>query len=240
MSKAEALAGGVFIGSALLHLIPESLHSLEHPLASIVSLICFILLLAVELIAGSHPEHSDSTELLRSSEEARPKREFHPYATMATGRIASVTWVLYFVLIFHGFVEAIAFGVIESTSVLLALFCAIIGHKPVETFALGLQLLKSRPSRGTYMALMAGFSAVAPVTIFVAMELGKNASKLFSGVVTSASAGAFLFVGCHELGELLHHAQKWALSGKIVHLGFFIAGAVWMAIFVLIGGEHEH
>jgi zinc transporter 1/2/3 len=232
VSKAESLAGGIFIGSALIHLIPESLHSFEvvsrHPLAPFISLGCFTVLLCIEVLVESHHQRSDSTELLRSSEGA-------PYAAMAPGRISPGSWVL-----FHGFVEAIAFGVIESMPVLLALFCAIIGHKPVETFALGLRLLRDRPTKAVYFAMMAIFSSVAPLTICLTMEIGRNASRWFFAVVTSASAGAFLFVGCHELGEIIHHAGNWALDAKLIHLGCFAVGALWMAAFALVGGEHDH
>jgi zinc transporter 1/2/3 len=240
VSKADALAGGVFIGSALVHLIPESLRAFEavsdRPLAPLVALACFALLLAVELLAGAHADASDSPELHRSSDSSWQRA---PYATMS-GRISSVSLVLYFVLLFHGFVEALALGVAESRTVLLALFCAVVGHKPVEAFALGLQLLRSRPTRATYAAMMGAFSSVAPLTILLTMELGRGAPAWFSAVVTAASAGAFLFVACHEVAELLHRAHKMGASAKITHIAFFVAGVAWMAAFGLLGEKHEH
>jgi zinc transporter 1/2/3 len=246
ISKAESLAGGVFIGSAIVHLIPESLHSFEglssSALAPIIILICFSILLVIEVFAQSHPDDSDHSERLLQSRDSSPtgKPEIAPFAPRATGELSSVVLVLYGVLIFHGFVEAIAFGIMKHQSVLLALFCAIIGHKPVETFALGLELLKSRPRQSLYFVMMLVFSSIAPITILVTVWIEKNASQLFFGVVTSASAGAFLFVGCHELAELLHHAGKWSLEAKVKHLLFFTAGAAWMAVFGLVGGEHHH
>jgi zinc transporter 1/2/3 len=84
------------------------------------------------------------------------------------------------------------------------------------------------------------FSSVAPLAILVTMEVQKNASPMFFGVVTAASAGAFLFVGCHELAEMLHKAHHWTANVKLVHLGFFTAGVVWMAGFGFMGGEHHH
>jgi zinc transporter 1/2/3 len=248
ISKAESLAGGVFLGSAIVHLIPEAIHSFEglseSPLAPIVILICFTVLLSVEVFAQSHVDETDHSDRLLHSRDSppshKPEIKGTPFPSWAPGKLSSVVVVLYGVLIFHGFVEAIAFGIMKEQSVLLALFCAIIGHKPVETFALGLELLKNRPTQCTYFAMMFVFSSVAPATILVTIWIEKHASPLFFGIVTSASAGAFLFVGCHELSELLHHAGKWPMQTKITHLLFFVAGAAWMAVFGLMGGEHHH
>jgi zinc transporter 1/2/3 len=222
ISKAECLAGGVFLGSALVHLVPEALHSFEgfseYPIASLIILACFSLLLVVEVFAQTHGEHSDSSH------------------QAVDGQLSSMIIVLYCVLIFHGFVEAIAFGIVKQDSIVLALFCAIIGHKPVETFALGLEILKNRPSRLLYFAMMILFSSVAPLTIVFTVWIEKTASNIFAGLVTSASAGAFLFVGCHEVTELLHEAGKWSVGSKIVHLLFFALGATWMALFAFMEG----
>jgi zinc transporter 1/2/3 len=232
MSGADALAGGIFMGSSIVHLLPESVHAFDGisqlPVSAILSLTCFTFLVAVELFAGSHTESSGS---------ARPDV---PISGVRSGQISTVTLLLYFVLIFHGFVEAVAFAVMTSVPMVLALFFAIIGHKPVETFALGLELLRSKPSRAKYCGMMVVFSSIAPLTIVVTMEIQKNASPLFFGLVTSLSAGAFLFIGCRELAELLHRAHHWSAAQKFTHLKYFVAGIVWMAVFGFFGGGHQH
>lgn len=250
VSCAESLAGGVFLGAAMVHLIPESLHSFEgithKPVAPIISLIFFVIMLCIEMFASSHPEESDSGDSQRllpsGSNEENPVNidELGPVYSKVSNRVDSVTMVLYYILIFHGAVEAVAFGIMNSESVVIALFCAIIGHKPVETFALGLMLLKSVSPGPKYFTLMGIFSMIAPITVVFTMWIGKMASATFFGVIASASSGAFLFVGCHELCEMLHHSHKWTFNGKLWHLGSFMIGVAWMGIIGMMGGEHHH
>lgn len=250
VSCAESLAGGVFLGAAMVHLIPESLHSFEgithKPIAPIIALIFFVVMLCIEMFASSHGDDSDSGEdsqrLLPNGgdENLVQMDEMGPPYAKVTDKIDSVTMVLYYILIFHGAVEAVAFGIMKSESVVVALFCAIIGHKPVETFALGLMLLKSTCPGTKYAILMGIFSVIAPSAIVLTMWIGKMASATFFGVVASASSGAFLFVGCHELCEMLHHSHKWTIQGKLWHLASFIAGAIWMGVIGMMGEEHHH
>ena len=244
ISYAEALAGGVFIGASLAHLIPESLHSFhgitELPVAPIISMVCFLLLVVVEMFASSHGEHGDEGEkLLKGKNKPRQKSaESSPSPALRVSKVESATLVLYWILVFHCVVEGIAFGAMKGESVVLAMFFAIIGHKPVETFALALKLWKEIHG-AKYFIMMGAFSAVAPLTILGVAALG-NQSKLFFAVVAAASAGAFLFAGCHELGEMLHHGHKWSATSKLQHIVAFTIGMGWMAAISLFAGEHEH
>jgi zinc transporter 1/2/3 len=232
VSRADALAGGIFLGSSLVHLLPESVRAFEGiselPVSAVLSLSCFALLVAVELFAGSR------------GHAAGPARSDGGISGATSQKVRTVTVVLYWVLVFHGLVEAIAFGVVKSMPMAVALFFAIVGHKPVETFALGLELLRSSPRRAKYFGMMGLFSSIAPLTIVVTTEIQKNASPLFVAVVTSISAGAFLFAGFRELAELLHRAHRSSTAVKFCHLKYFVAGVVWMAVFGFVGAPHKH
>lgn len=190
--------------------------------------------------------------------------------------VKSTTLVVYFVLIFHCIIEAFGFGLLKSRSLLIALFCAIIGHKPVETFSMGILLLQSMPKNGQnkkssesvsngsknsagynqnhsgfsvikkflfrkYCIMMIIFSSVTPLTILFSMYFGSGIkSPLTFGFIAAASAGVFMFVGFHELTELLEESEKWSVKAKIFHIFWFTIGLGWMALIGLFSEEHEH
>lgn len=197
--------------------------------------------------------------------------------------VDSSTLVVYFVLIFHCIIEAFGFGLLKSRSLLIALLCAIIGHKPVETFSIGILLLQSltkstgnvtkslsAPQTNTsnenkathfskpndnfslvlknntllmkkYSLMMIAFSATTPLTIIFSMYFGGGfSSPLFFGIIASASSGVFMFVGFHEITEILHESNCWDKRKKILHMIWFAIGLIWMSLIGLFSEEHEH
>lgn len=199
--------------------------------------------------------------------------------------IKSTTLVVYFVLIFHCFIEAFGFGLLKSKSLLIALLCAIIGHKPVETFSMGILILQGMAKNGQnkkmnetitssnkninsteniciqnknhsnfsfykkinkvlmkkYCLMMMIFSSVTPLTILFTMYFGSNiSSPLFFGFIAAASAGVFMFVGFHELTEILEESGNWSAKTRIFHIFWMVVGLGWMALIGLFSEEHEH
>lgn len=201
--------------------------------------------------------------------------------------VKSTTLVVYFVLIFHCIIEAFGFGLLQSRSLLIALFCAIIGHKPVETFSMGILILQGMTKNGQnkktnettpnttkninqsennnlykqsknqyglsnirkmnkflmkkYIIMMIVFSSATPLTILFSMYFGSNIhSPLFFGFIAAASAGVFMFVGFHELTELMEESGNWSVKAKILHILWIVIGLGWMAIIGLFSEEHEH
>lgn len=245
ISYAEALAGGVFFGASLMHLIPEAIHLFhditEFPFAPIIALGSLLFLVIVEMFWASHSDLPDESERLlktKSKRRSDPTSEPSPHDVMKANSLDSVTLVLYWVLMFHGLVEGIAFGGVKTESVFYAMFFAMIGHKPVETFALALRLWKVVHGF-KYFLMMGIFSALVPTTIWALAALNTQ-SLMFFAVVSAASAGAFLFAGAHELGEMLHHGHKWPVKTKLTHITAFTIGILWMTVICLFAGEHEH
>ena len=140
---------------------------------------------------------------------------------------------------FHSFVEAIAFGVVTEKASCLSLFFALIGHKPVEIFALSLAVLKSHPTKLKYFMMMGIFSIVSPITTIAFHFIGKSLGDLFGGIVTALSAGVFIYIGFHEMSEMTEHIHEFSLSEKMWHIGFLFIGLLWMSLMGLVG-EHDH
>ncbi|OHS98246.1 ZIP Zinc transporter family protein [Tritrichomonas foetus] len=239
----ESLAGGIFLSAACVHLIPESLHTFKHvtklPLAPIIWVIVFSILMIIEMFAHSHNHDHDHDHDI--DKIARKKKDIrHDLHEPHHENANSSFYVLYLVLIFHECVESISMGGAKSKKVILALYFATIGHKPVETFSLGLTLLKNHPSKVKYFTLMILFALVSPLTILGVTYFLANVSELTMAIVASVSAGTFLFVGFQELSELFHHSGKMATRKKIQHIIAFLVGSAWMCAISLGGHEHHH
>ncbi|OHS98765.1 ZIP Zinc transporter family protein [Tritrichomonas foetus] len=267
VSLAESLAGGVFLGAGIVHLYPEAFCSTEKifhgPIGAVVSLICFCVLFILEIFASSHSHHhsqqskngtnrdsesdSDSRHLIDHNESNPVLNEGNLSTNFVkneigniSGKLDSVTFLIYIVLIFHGIVEAIAFGMIGSTQVLVALFSAIIGHKPVESFTLGLMLLKKKITKKLYFSMMLIFSSIAPLTIVLASLVKQVTPQYIAELVTAVSAGAFLFVSFHELTEMLERCRKLDTQSTIYQILSFLIGVAWMSMIGFKSGEHHH
>ena len=238
-SYLETFAGGIFLSAACFHLIPESMHMLKHApnklLAPLTWIFTFTGLFIIEMFAHSHShdhdhDHGDEYKKTENKEDKEKKKKTKPRTNFA----------LYFILIFHECVEAISLGSSQSAVVIISLFLATIGHKPFETFSLGLSFLKSCSSKIQYSILMLIFSLSAPLTILFMIWFLPSVSDLISGIVASISAGTFLFVAFQELSETFHHSEKLPASKKIKHIISYALGATWIAIISFSTHEHHH
>ena len=230
LSKADSLAGGVFIGASIVHLFPESSHVFEDahvPLASFYFLGAFLLMaifevftnpkLSLEEIPENNPE---SNQEIETEKKLSPKNIF-----------------LLTMLFVHSFFEAISIGVQQQESSFWALFFAIISHHPIVCFALGLSLLSDEISECYYYTIMIIYNIFTPIIAILFMIIGNISSSKFIATMNAISAGVFIYVGISELHELLH--KKNSKSDKIWHSVFFFAGLLWMAL-VSIVVEHHH
>lgn len=233
VSRAESVAAGVFIGAGIVHLFPEAIHCfglISTPYPIIITIISYFTMLLIEKSVDENefPGHNHN-------EEEDDNVELHN-----TGSISKSTIMFYLVLQFHSFVESFAFGFLKSESSLLALLFALIGHKPVECFVLGLQILNSRTSRTNYIILMTIFAGFSPLTMLLSSLFARSTGEIFTGIVTSISTGVFFYVGFHELGETLEKCKFSDSKIKLSHVLWFIFGLFWMAGFTVLTSEHHH
>lgn len=239
VGRAESLAGGIFIGAAVVHLFPEAVEGFsayEYPIYAYVALGSFFMMLSLEYFATAHHSaHDHQFEVENPTETDRDGI----FGTK-DNKISFSSWLLLFVLSFHGFVEAVALGIAQDEASLWALFLVIIGHKPVEAFALGLHVIRSRPTKLKYFILLILFSFISPITTISFMYIGQSAPDLFSAIVTAFSTGVFFYVGFHELSEKVHIARHIPLFAKLWDLGMIFLGFLWMSLFSLIGHGHSH
>ncbi|KAH0786082.1 ZIP Zinc transporter family protein [Histomonas meleagridis] len=259
-SRLESLAGGIFLGAGLAHLLAESTEELEkvpnlsYPLGPALALAFFVILTLVELFSysehdadafGEH-QHDDnnqydaiaSSALISINDQPIDQPPQHKVKMIEFGTtnkfMTAATISLYVIMDIHSVIEGIALGILPKLSHTIAIFCAIVGHKPVEAFALSLIIVRGRPTKVLFWIMIMIYAVLSPIGIIVAIYLGEISSSLALGIIEAFSAGTFLFVGCHEWSEMFEHKHEWKVSEKLWHFGMFTFGVVWMLLIAII------
>lgn len=204
----ETLATGVFLGAALLHMLPESNAQFtsmgyHYPFAYIITGLVFLFFLWFEHL-GKELYHHQSHE--------------HP-------SFAILAWAM---LSVHSLVLGAALGFSHTHSLMFMLFLAIITHKWAESFAISVQLNKSTLSRKHSLMLFLTFAFMTPLGIFIGWYSDQDISthSLFDPILIATSAGTFLYLGT------LHGLERCVLVEKCCNLrdfSFVIIGFILMA-----------
>lgn len=204
----ETLATGVFLGAALLHMLPEAnvmftTSGYDYPFAFIISGITFLLFLWFEHLGKELYHHQDKT---------------HP-------AFALVAWVM---LSVHSLVLGAALGFGHEYPFVIMLFLAIITHKWAESFAIAVQLNKSSLSPSQSIVFFLIFALMSPLGIFIGWYFGQGIEthSLFDPILISVSAGTFLYLGT------LHGLERCVMVERCCNLrdfSFVIIGFLLMA-----------
>jgi zinc transporter 1/2/3 len=252
-TRLEALAGGAFLGAGMMHLLPEAMDELEkvdwlkYPLAPTIAIGIFVVFTLIDLFSMSEAEAAGFTEAREpvpgnvsaydslpeygepsepSGSEAPTVQESRFGSDMSHFDASSIS--LYFIVGMDSSIEGLALGVLQKWPKVIAILIAIVAHKPVEAFAIALIVLKRRPTRLGFFLLATFYSLLSPIGIAVGIELRNLNSPLMLGIIESCSAGAFLFMGCHEWMEMFENKDKWGASEKLWHFASFVFGVMWL------------
>lgn len=204
----ETLATGVFLGAALLHMLPESSTLFKemgyhYPFAFIITGAVFLLFLWFEHL-GRELYHSKTTQL---------------------PTFALLAWTM---LCIHSIMVGAALGLAHFNSVIIMLFLAVITHKWAESFAIAVQLNKSSLTTNQCLVFFFIFSLMTPLGIYIGWYFGHNIEThtVFDPILISASAGTFLYLGT------LHGLERCVLVERCCNLrdfSFVIIGFLLMA-----------
>lgn len=205
----ETLATGVFLGAALLHMLPESNAMFSnlgyhYPYAYIITGITFLIFLWFEHLGKELYHHHDAN---------------HP-------AFAVLAWLM---LSVHSLVLATALGFSHEYPVVIMLFLAIITHKWAESFAIAVQLNKSSLQPAKSITLFLIFALMSPLGIFIGwyFEHGVETHSLFDPILIAVSAGTFLYLGT------LHGLERCVMVQRCCNLrdfSFVIIGFLLMAL----------
>lgn len=204
----ETLATGVFLGAALLHMLPEAntlfnAMGYQYPFAFIITGAVFLLFLWFEHL-GQELYHPHQAE--------------HPaFALLAWG-----------MLCIHSIMLGAALGLAHHNSMIIMLFLAIITHKWAESFAIAVQLNKSSMSTNKNLFFFLLFSFMTPIGIYLGWYFGHGVgtNSIVDPILIAASAGTFLYLGT------LHGLERCVMVERCCNLrdfSFVIIGFLLMA-----------
>jgi zinc transporter ZupT len=205
-SFAETVATGIFLGAALLHILPDSnqmfiQQDISYPISYLIAGLTFLFFLWLEHL---------SKELYQS--------------TFRQHTFIIVAWMM---LSVHSFFEGSALGFTKDLSMLAVLFVAIISHKWAEGFAMAVQLTKHDLSHRSNLILYLIYALMTPIGVFLGYHFSGPSSNLFSPVCMAISGGTFLYFGT------LHGLERCVLVKgccNLKHFSFVILGFLLMAI----------
>ena len=211
LACAESFSRGIFLGIALLHLLPEAYADL-YPFLGKATLYSVLFWTLVALLFMLVCEKS-ITYLISIAE----KKSHHWLAY----------WILS-VLCLHALIEGFALGFSSDFMHFLILAIAILVHKGSEGFALSTLLGRYHFSQVTQKHLLILLAFATPLGILLSGNLSfilqAQHFNLVEGYFNSIAAGTFLYIAiCHALASCDHagHAsayKRWLYYGLGVTL----------------------
>ncbi len=210
----ETLATGVFLGAALLHMLPDANIlfidlGYHYPFAYLITGAVFLLFLWLEHLGEELYHHKEAS---------------HP-------AFAILAWAM---LSIHSLILGTALGINHNQSIIIMLFLAIIAHKWAESFAMAIQLNKSTLTMRQSLVFFLSFGLMTPVGIFIGWYFGRGIEthSFFDPILIAASAGTFLYLGT------LHGLERCVMVERCCNLrdfSFVIIGFVLMAAVATYG-----
>jgi zinc transporter 1/2/3 len=233
----DTFAGGVLGSAGLVHLLSNGVDDfkklapgLVFPIAYVLAGVGFLLILLIEGVITADPDPEQSPLHCGSRGAAH---EIGSGIEMAEAR--PVSFILLLVLSVHSIIVGLAMGAQKSMTGALAIFIAIIAHKGMAGFALGVNYRRAGASLKRVIPVAAFFSSMAPVGILMGTAIYSLVSPggqlLFEAIFNSIGAGTFLYIATLDIIRTEFELpgdtwQKWLLAAG----GFGVMSllAVWL------------
>lgn len=248
LSFGNCFAGGVFFAIGFLHLLAESgdlLHETldpSFPLSYILSITGFVVVFFVEkvLLAGHHHGPSSYTSMDDNDKYGTFEENVHNHMS-EQGMFA---YILTFVLSIHSLISGVALGMDSNLTTLLSLFIAIISHKWIEAFALGVAINKvqSEDLITRTLKLVSLYSLMEPLGIIIGLIISSHLTEeqllTTQAFVLGLASGTFIYVAVVDIlpSEFSSGAHDRDKYGKF---GLLFLGVVAIAIVVTVF-THAH
>ncbi|NXN97940.1 S39A1 protein, partial [Rhinopomastus cyanomelas] len=235
LSLVSCFAGGVFLGTCLLDLLPDYLASisaalqglqvtLQFPLAEFILAMGFFLVLVLEQVALAQREPpsaiAEETRALlpptASIQAPPPLPPPQPSGSIASARGAVRAALLVLALALHSVLEGLALGLQEAEGAVLRVCLALLLHKCAVAFSLALKLLRGRLRPPAIAGCLVLFAMMSPLGVGLGTVAAAGAGprqRLCRGVLEGLAAGTFLYITFleilpQELGVPQHRVPK--------------------------------
>jgi zinc transporter ZupT len=212
LELADAFASGIFLGTALFHMLPDAIksfsmvRSIQHyPIAELFCAAGFLTLLFMERLSR--------------------------YFATAKNQANMFSYMLALILIVHSLIEGTVLGVNTALATTSIIFIAIIAHKGSESFALAVVLNRSNLALTKIIYIILLFSLMTPLGIvsgvWLTSFLKSNENELFIASFNAFAAGTFLYMS--TLHHINHHQREHEKEG-LLEFGALFAGLVIMGV----------
>eukprot|EP00117_Sycon_ciliatum_P042385 scpid65333/ scgid30846/ Zinc transporter ZIP3; Solute carrier family 39 member 3; Zrt- and Irt-like protein 3 len=181
------------------------------------------------------------TDLSRSTSTCTPTPEDNPAGKAATETLGSL--VLLAALSLHTLFEGLALGLQSDTDGVIEIFIAILLHKCVLAFALGIRMVKLKANWKRILLAALIFSAMSPVGVAIGIAVEAHATnevdrQLVTACLQGIATGTFLFVVFLEIisPEIQGQRSPGESHIHVMRLALIVFG---FAIIALVSLQHE-
>jgi zinc and cadmium transporter len=242
LQKYLSLSAGVMLGAAFFHVMPDAMDYSGAYFGwwmslGVVGLFCierFIAPHSHEIDTQHNHEHNGHNHNHGEGEHHHAHDLPNPGEKRAAAP-AVAGWAAVFGLTLHTFMNGLGLGGAVSSGEGgwlglpgVALFAAIVLHKPADALAISTVLSRKGISRQKIFLVLLGFAAMIPVGVIafyvIGKELNDESRKQLIGAALAFSAGTFLFVA---LSDLLPEVQFHRHDRVLLFL-FLLSGVAFM------------
>ena len=193
-----ALAAGVFLGVAFLHILPRVS-------ASPMILVGFLGVLLIERVLLSQHERSCGHGC------------GHEHAVIGYAAMIGLT--------IHSIADGLSLGVgMADPQLGLPVFIAIVSHKVIDGFSLGTVFRLAQFGTRRSILLLLLFSAVTPLAALMPLAISSHLTALEIRIPVALAAGTFLYVATCDLVPEAFHDNR----GRIGSFIALLAGIAFM------------
>ncbi|XP_049837772.1 zinc transporter ZIP1-like [Schistocerca gregaria] len=264
ISHLSCFAAGVFMATALLHLFPEVNETLKRalnflqiktdfPVAEFAVSVGFFVILIIEQIVLDYKERTLTQDILTQPAEAEGEQWLSQRRNSIEGISDQVhsnehdvpaeepaahsvfrSVLLLAALSVHSLLEGVAIGLQPDVMSVLQIFIAVVLHKVIIAFSLGLNLVQSRLKLHAIIRSNITFCVTSPLGIGIAMgleEFSHNVnSSVINGVLQGLACGTFVYVTFFEvLPHEINRGGNRLTKVLVLLLGFsFICGILFL------------
>ena len=198
----NAFAGGVLLATGLIHLLGSATTQFAalwprsvYPWPFTIAGAAFMLVLFTERVIPR----------AQQSVRSMPHTDWDDAAALATAAAADRTYpyLLLVVLSLHSLLVGLALGAQQTLAGFLIIFLAIIAHKNLAAFALGVSLYRVGVERSLARRLVVVFSCMTPLGVFLAAGatelLELRGRETFEALFSAVAAGTFLYIASLDI-----------------------------------------
>jgi len=251
LSYGNSFAGGVFFAIGFLHLLSESEDLMSEtinpnfPLSYIMALIGFTGVFFVEKVVFAHHHHGGYSNMKdEEGDEKYGTFEAETHGHPPNEQSGVFAYILTFVLSIHSLISGVALGMDSKLSTLISLFVAIISHKWIEAFALGVAINKvqGEGSLARTLKLVLTYSAMEPLGIVIGLILSVYLSEdhllVTQAFVLGIASGTFIYVAVVDILPAEFSAEA---TEKLQKFALVLLGLVAITIVVVVfTHDHDH